>query len=92
MSRAFNDHIENIQEQREREYVASALSIDPETLDEHPYRLEENANNDGAVTSWLLYWEDSAPEGVSTHGAEGSLWTSIAPDNSDDSDYEPDDE
>lgn len=91
MSRHARDAYEAMSEAKERAYVAQALRIDPETLDEHPYELTENGTNDGIVTSWDLYWEDTPPEGVSTEGAEGSLWTSIAPDYSDDGDHEPDD-
>lgn len=89
MSSHARDAYETMNEAKQRLYVARQLRIDPETLDEHPYELVENGP-DGITTSWDLYWEDTAPEGISTEGAEGSSWTSISPDYSDDSDQAPD--
>ncbi|WP_260597191.1 hypothetical protein [Sphingomonas endolithica] len=93
MSRAYDDHMETVNAERERAYVAGQLGIDPDMLDEHPYTLDYATTNDGGiVTAWLLNWDDDAPEGVNAEGNSGSLWTSIAPDYSDDSDRQSDDE
>ena len=73
MSRAYEDAME----QRRDEYVASALGVSVETLEDHPFELDENASDDGVVYGWRVLWDDEAPPGVDVNGAAGSLWSDI---------------
>ena len=87
----FNNHIEELNRQRERDYIALQLGINPETLDEHPYTLDYATTNDGGIiVAWLVQWDEYAPEGVETEGNPGSLYTRVQPDSEDMG--EPDDE
>ncbi|MEZ0498330.1 hypothetical protein ACAX61_18805 [Sphingomonas sp. IW22] len=84
MSRAY----EEAMERRQDEYVASALGISIETLDDYPFQLDENASDDGVVYGWRVMWDEEAPPGVDVNGADGSLWSDIpaAPDEPDEDD------
>ena len=84
MSRAYEDAIER----RRDEYVASTLGVSVETLEDHPFELDENASDDGVVYGWRVLWDDEAPPGVDVNGAAGSLWSDIpaAPDEPDEDD------
>jgi hypothetical protein len=84
MSRAYEDAIER----RSDEYVARALGISVETLDDYPFQLDENASDDGVVYGWRVLWDEEAPPGLHVNGAVGSLWSDIpaAPDEPDEDD------
>ncbi|KQN83017.1 hypothetical protein ASE90_09720 [Sphingomonas sp. Leaf67] len=86
MSRAYEESME----QHRNAYIAQALGIDVDTLDDYPFELDDNASNDGLVYSWRVLWDDEAPPGVDVSGDVGSLWSDIpvAPDgpNEDDRD------
>lgn len=69
--------LEEAAERRQAAYIAGAVGCPVEALDDHPYQLDENASDDGVVYSWRVLWDDTAPPGVSTEGAPGSLWTDI---------------
>ena len=73
MSRAYEDAMER----RRDEYVASALGVSIETLEDYPFELDENASDDGVVYGWRVLWDDEAPSGVDVNGAAGSLWSDI---------------
>ena len=57
MSRAYEDTMER----RRDEYVASALGVSVETLDDYPFELDENASDDGVVYGWRVLWDEEAP-------------------------------
>ena len=84
MSRAYEDAMKH----RREEYVASALDVSVETLEDYPFQLDENASDDGVVYSWRILWDEEAPPGVDVNGAPGSLWSDIpaAPDEPDEDD------
>lgn len=73
MRRAYEDVMEN----RRDEYVASALGVSVETLEDYPFELEENASDDSVVYGWRVVWDDEAPTGVDVNGAAGLLWSDI---------------
>ena len=81
MSRAYEDAMQR----RSDEYVAGALGISVETLDDYPFQLDENASDDGVVYGWRVLWDEEAPPGLDVNGAAGSLWSDIpaAPDEPD---------
>ncbi len=84
MSRAYDDAMER----RRDGYVAQALGISVETLDDYPFDLDEHASDDGLVYSWRVLWNDDAPPGVDANGTPGLLWSDIpaAPDEPDEND------
>lgn len=84
MSRAY----EEAMERRRDEYVAGALGISPDVLDDYPFQLDENASDDGVVYGWRVLWDEEAPPGVDVNGTSGSLWSDIpaAPDEPDEDD------
>ncbi|MCU6455977.1 hypothetical protein LPN01_18015 [Sphingomonas sp. A2-49] len=84
MSRAYEDAMER----RSDEYVARALGVSVEALDDYPFQLDENASDDGVVYGWRVLWDEEAPPGVDVNGATGSQWSDIpaAPDEPDEDD------
>lgn len=92
MSRAYNDHIDELNDQRERDHIASSLSVDLETLDDYPYTLDHQTTNDGMITALIVSWDDKAPPSVTPYSDAGSLWSSIPPMSDGDADYEPSDD
>ncbi len=72
-----DDALQHRIEEQQRAYVASELGIDPATLRDHPFEIQEDVQQ-GETVSWSVYWEGDAPEGVATQGSGGTNWTTLA--------------
>ncbi|WP_130328048.1 hypothetical protein [Sphingomonas sp. BK036] len=47
-------------------------------LEDYPFELDGNANDNRAVYGWRVLWDDEAPPGIDANGAAGSLWSDTA--------------
>jgi hypothetical protein len=85
MGRAKEPLIEAREAERDH-YIAGELHVAEDVLALYPFEIEENANDEGLVYSWMIRWDDGPPPGVK---ADSGV-TLIPPWHSDDIDW-PDD-